>query len=333
MENIREYEIIPSNTTVDIPEPIQVQEKLNKIRMYQQVVQKQLIPGIDYGQMEGQKSTLLKPGAEKLIRIHGLIDRYEILEKIENWDSGFFYYMIKCTLIHYDSGKIVAEGIGSCNSKESKYRWRWVTEKDLPANIDKNILVKKTMQGQYGTYTLYKVENDETFSLVNTIQKMAKKRALIDAALSACRLSSVFTQDIDDEDITNGINGHITEKPATQIKPQPQTQPQTRPQVKPTAQQQIKPQAKPATQPVGTESEGVTGKEILQLKKALFESGKSEKEIIEIIKNIKNKDQLTSILASLKNKQNEQENSVETFEGIPEEIPNIPDEFTLEEPF
>lgn len=43
MENIREYEIIPANTTVDIPEPIQVQEKLNKIRMYQQVVQKQLI--------------------------------------------------------------------------------------------------------------------------------------------------------------------------------------------------------------------------------------------------------------------------------------------------
>jgi hypothetical protein len=36
------------------------------------------------------------------------------------------------------------------------------------------------------------------FSLVNTLLKMARKRALIDAILSATRASRIFTQDIED---------------------------------------------------------------------------------------------------------------------------------------
>jgi len=46
--------------------------------------------------------------------------------------------------------------------------------------------------------TIGRVENEDIYSQVNTILKMAKKRALVDAALSAGRLSQVFTQDIED---------------------------------------------------------------------------------------------------------------------------------------
>ena len=41
-----------------------------------------------------------------------------------------------------------------------------------------------------------------SYTLVNTILKMAKKRALVDATLSAGRLSNIFTQDIEDMGLT-----------------------------------------------------------------------------------------------------------------------------------
>jgi hypothetical protein len=46
--------------------------------------------------------------------------------------------------------------------------------------------------------TLFQVPNPDIFDQVNTILKMAKKRALVDAALSAGRLSDLFTQDLED---------------------------------------------------------------------------------------------------------------------------------------
>jgi hypothetical protein len=48
------------------------------------------------------------------------------------------------------------------------------------------------------------VDNEDIFSQVNTLVKMAKKRALVDATLSAGRLSNVFTQDIEDMEPISG---------------------------------------------------------------------------------------------------------------------------------
>ena len=39
---------------------------------------------------------------------------------------------------------------------------------------------------------------------MNTVLKMAKKRALVDAALAVSGLSSMFSQDIENEDFMNG---------------------------------------------------------------------------------------------------------------------------------
>ena len=50
---------------------------------------------------------------------------------------------------------------------------------------------------KYGR-TKYKINNPDICSLVNTILKMAKKRAFIDAVLQVASLSEVFTQDVED---------------------------------------------------------------------------------------------------------------------------------------
>lgn len=167
---------------------------LQKITQVQAAVQKSLKSGHDYDTIPGTgKPTLLKPGAEKILMMFGLTSEYEFLDKIEDYDKGVFAYTMKCILSR--NGQKITEGVGSCNSKEDKYRWRWYKDADVPEGVDKDGLKSKT--NRWGQ-TEYKLENEEIYSQANTILKMAKKRAQVDATLTVASLSELFTQDIED---------------------------------------------------------------------------------------------------------------------------------------
>ncbi len=56
----------------------------------------------------------------------------------------------------------------------------------------------------------------DSYSLINTLLKMAKKRALVDAVLSATRSSGLFTQDIEEMNFDND-----PQPPKASIKPVP----------------------------------------------------------------------------------------------------------------
>ena len=109
--------------------------------MMVQIAQKLMVKDVDYGQIQGtEKPCLLKPGAEKLCSMFGLSPEFFLEVGTEDWtgkDYGqpFFYYRYKCRLTR--NGILMGEGIGSCNSWESKYRWRWVQEDQLPTGLDK----------------------------------------------------------------------------------------------------------------------------------------------------------------------------------------------------
>ena len=187
------------NHTLSIIDGVDIQqiaETMQNIARFQAVVQKTLKQNHDFGVIPGTpKPTLLKPGAEKILMLLGLTSEYDILEKVEDYDKEIFAYTVKCTLLK--GNMKVTEGLGSCNSKEYKYRWRWVYEDELPPGADKESLEKKT----YGNTVKYKIENDDICSQANTILKMAKKRAQIDATLTVAALSEIFTQDLEDMDI------------------------------------------------------------------------------------------------------------------------------------
>ena len=194
---------------------------IKAINEFQQIVHQHLIEGADWGIIPGtQKPTLLKPGAEKIAKLLGLTDTYEILEGQEDWQKPFFHFLVKCKLVSVRDNIVISEGLGECNSMESKYRYRWIGERDLPSGIDKTKLVAQERRSKTGGHwTVYRLDNEDIFSQVNTILKMAKKRALVDAALSAGRLSDVFTQDI--EDIPNIIKedeASFETQPAPKIK-------------------------------------------------------------------------------------------------------------------
>lgn len=176
---------------IDTVEIDNIANTMAKIQQMQNVVQKTLKKGHDFGEVPGtSKPTLLKPGGEKICMLFGLNPEYEFLQTTEDYDKEFFSYNIRCTL--FRNGQPVAQGVGSCNSKEKKYRFINVDE--IPENY---IGQSEQITDKYGR-TKYKINNPDICSLVNTILKMAKKRAFIDAVLQVASLSEVFTQDVED---------------------------------------------------------------------------------------------------------------------------------------
>jgi len=191
------------NASLVIVDNIKLQEisaTMQKISQFQSVVQKTLKDGHDYGIIPGtEKPTLLKPGAEKILMLMGLTSEYQVEDKVQDYDNGFFAFTVKCTILR--NGIKITEGVGHANTKESHYTNRWVTEKKIPEWIDKSTLQirkkeSKFKKGEY--YTEYLIENSDGYTLANTVLKMAKKRAQVDAVLTVASLSDIFTQDLED---------------------------------------------------------------------------------------------------------------------------------------
>lgn len=169
-----------------------MKQKLNLTKeFFREVMQE----GVDYGIIPGtDKPTLLKPGAEGLCEFYNFAPTIASKVEDKNFETGYYGVDITIRLIHRGSGAIIGEGVGHANTFESRYRWRWVSEKDIPKGVDKDDLVKKERSGKYGAYQSYRMENDDMHSIWNTVLKMAKKRALVDATLAATRSSGIFTQ-------------------------------------------------------------------------------------------------------------------------------------------
>ncbi len=142
----------------------QVGNTLTKIAQFQDLVHNQLKQDQDFGIIPGtSKPTLLKPGAEKIIMLMGLRSEFDIVDSTHDWEKGFFQYQVRAKLFKGDT--LITEGLGAANTREKKF-------------------IKQ-----------------DSYTIDNTILKMAKKRALIDGTLLVASLSEVFTQDIEDMDL------------------------------------------------------------------------------------------------------------------------------------
>ncbi len=189
----------------------------SRLAEFQQFVREYMVEGEDYGLIPGTpKKTLYKPGADKLCELYGLSDSYRIIDRLVDFDRGLFDYEIECTLSR--DGQPVATGLGSCSSFEGKYRWRDSKYKCPQCGKETIIRGKEEYGGgwlcfqkkggcgakfpvgdpQIEGQTIGQVENEDIATLKNTILKMSKKRAKVDATLAATRSSGVFTQDIGD---------------------------------------------------------------------------------------------------------------------------------------
>lgn len=194
-------------------------------------VQRELMTaGEDYGVIPGtKKPTLLKPGAEKLCQIYRLVPLFtETLMEGDGERHPDLRVHSSCRLhVETSDGPIVGEGIGAANSWEVKYRYRSDGGgRACPACAHVGSLRKSTyIDNKVGPEYWYchakaggcgmkfrrddpaileqavstgKAKNPDPYDAENTLLKMARKRAQIDAVLRATATSGLFTQDVED---------------------------------------------------------------------------------------------------------------------------------------
>ncbi len=186
-----------------------------------QMIHKSLMErDVDFGVIPGTpKPTLFKPGAEKLFQFYGLVPCFKRDIKYGDGVTAPPISVISTCEVRVgsDQGPTVAEATGACSSFEKKYRYRR-GERACPTcgvigsinkSRDKPEFYCWAKKGGCGaTFPLNDtriteqavgdIDNPDPFELLNTIVKMADKRAMVAAALAATASSGLYTQDLED---------------------------------------------------------------------------------------------------------------------------------------
>jgi len=193
---------------------------IEQVALVQSVMKNVMRDNEHYGKIPGcgDKPTLLKPGAEKLAFTFRLAPEYSGEENPIDLGNGHREYIIKTTLRHIETGKAWGQGVGSCSTMERKYRFRtgpskstgkpvpkayWDLRGSDPSKAQEALggkgFVARKENGQWMICQQGEsVENDNPADNYNTVLKMAKKRSLVDATITATACSDIFTQDVED---------------------------------------------------------------------------------------------------------------------------------------
>lgn len=207
--------------TIPVAE-LSIQDVKSHVHKVQQLMRDLMKEGEHYGVIPGtDKPSLLKPGAEKLGFMFRLVAKFEIHRM--DLDDGHREYEIISRLYHQLSAQLIAEGVGLATTRESKYRWRNMetnTGEIVPKeywdlkNAGNYKKAQKLIGGKGckarkidGAWCIVesndeKIENPDIANCYNTVLKMAKKRAHVDAMITACAASDIFSQDIEDLGVT-----------------------------------------------------------------------------------------------------------------------------------
>lgn len=219
---VREAAVVPHGAPPALANmAMSVQDVVRQAHLIQQVMREVMRDNEHYGVIPGTsgKKSLLKSGAEKLCFTFGLAPRLDI--RTENLDGGHREITVICDL--YDrAGNHRGQGVGSASTMESKHRYRGAGGRMCPKCGAMSCKPSKAQYGggfycdkksggcgiafKSGTQEAKKIdampamrqENQDPADQWNTVLKMAKKRALVDATLTATAASDIFAQDLDD---------------------------------------------------------------------------------------------------------------------------------------
>jgi hypothetical protein len=208
----------PVNALIRRSEERSVGEVLEQSNKIQELMKVALKEGQHYGIIPGtKKQSLLKPGAEK-INFLFRIGTGDLQETRVDMPEGHREVTIKTPMIHIPTGTVIAFGIGSCSTMESKYRYRQANRKCPKCGKETIIKGKEEYGGGWLCYAkkggcgakwpddakeitsqeVGQVENKDIADVYNTVLKMAAKRSYVDGTIKASAASDFFTQDVED---------------------------------------------------------------------------------------------------------------------------------------
>lgn len=199
MEN--EITIVNSTSLIEQTTSNALIEKSKAFNEFKEFIKNDLKDGVDFGKIPSvEKPCLFKAGGEKIQLYLGLTPQYKLLHrefvpnqvrKDKVWNDvtkkyqevetvrNYYCWEWSCELWH---GSVkVAEGVGMGNTEEDKYVSQYKGAKTPD-------------------------------SLANTVMKISKKRAFMDAIIGVSGVSDIFTQDLEDSEMVNKLKVDKTTK-------------------------------------------------------------------------------------------------------------------------
>jgi hypothetical protein len=178
------------------PMSTQVAEVRQNINLIQEAMKATMKKDVHFGTIPGcPKPSLYKAGAEVILALF----RLSIDPDVKDLSNGFeIRYQVKVN-VKTREGVFVGSGIGECSSGEEKYSWRAaICPEEFEATQEIMRRIKFRKDRYKGTVEEIQQVRVAPSDMANTILKMAKKRAMIDAVLTATGASDIFSQDIED---------------------------------------------------------------------------------------------------------------------------------------
>lgn len=194
-----------------------VQASVEELNSFREFVRAALVSKLDYGVIPGtEKPTLYQPGAQKIAMYYNCYGVSR--ENRAELPGGHLEVVASVDLVSRTTGNVVASGVGSCTTMESRYRWR-NAQRTCPRCGHASIIKGKEEFG--GGWVCFKksggcgakyrddepaitdqpmgrVENPDIYDQRNTVLKMAVKRAYVAAAIALGCAAELFTQDLED---------------------------------------------------------------------------------------------------------------------------------------
>lgn len=232
---------------VDVRDIMSVEQMKEQVQVIQQLYAEVMKKGVHYdsipgtGKWEKNKKTgkteyaegkpvLLKAGAEKINFVCRIGSDPIITRDCDGFDTHFH---IIARMFSINTGKTLGYGVGEGSTKESKWAWRRsVCHEEYEATPE----TKRRIHWQKKYKDNYK-EKDEfegieqvrqnPADIINTVLKMAVKRAEVDGCKKTTACSDVFDVDIEEDHIRDAV---IKPEEKTPVYQQPaQRQPEAPP--------------------------------------------------------------------------------------------------------
>lgn len=212
--------------------PVQATDLVERLDKIREAMSTAMQEGVDYGRIPGtDKPTLLKPGAEKLAVLFRLDVQTTHDERLGPGD----HLTVPAYTMVYDAptGTRLGRGEGLCTTRERKYAYR-NQQRTCPTCSAAAIVKGKTEYG--GGWVCFKkkggcgakfadgaqeiesqavgeIDNPDLPDLWNTVIKMGRKRAIVDAVLLVTGASAIFTQDAEDLPAAAPVSAPVEQGP------------------------------------------------------------------------------------------------------------------------
>ncbi|MFH1088204.1 MAG: hypothetical protein V1737_06450 [Chloroflexota bacterium] len=180
------------------PEPLMVsanyvQQTVRSIAMLQDMTRNLLKRGRDFGRTPGTpQDGLWDPGASLIISsFNCYVGQRRVLSLVD--EDNKISVILEVPIISRQTGQEVGSGVGGASTLETKYKYRWFYSSELEGMgyTKEQIAALKTDKKHEGRY---RIDNPEHGELLNTLIKMASKRAEVDAAEALPGVSSVLRE-------------------------------------------------------------------------------------------------------------------------------------------